>query len=228
MQIIFQDPYSSLNPRKTILDIISAPIKTHQKKQSKKKIEDRVKQLLNLVGLSERYLHHYPHEFSGGQRQRIGIARSIALNPGLIVCDEPVSALDVSIQAQVINLLMDIKQQFGLSYLFIAHDLSVVRHISDKIIVMYLGKIVEIASKNELFDNPMHPYTKALISAIPDIDINSKKERIILEGDVELPIDKHNGCVFASRCFKKQNICLEKEPEFKNLGNNRMCLCHFV
>lgn len=227
-QIIFQDPYSSLNPRKTILDIISAPLIIHKKFKSRTEIEKRVKEVLNLVGLSEEYLDHYPHEFSGGQRQRIGIARAIVLNPELIICDEPVSALDVSVQAQVINLLMDLKEKLSLSYLFIAHDLSVVKHISDRIIVMYLGKIVEEASKRELFQNPLHPYTKSLISAVPQVDINFKKERIILKGDVDSATSFIKGCVFAKRCYQSQTICYEKDPPLFFYGYNHKVYCHFV
>ncbi|HOJ65027.1 MAG TPA: ATP-binding cassette domain-containing protein [Spirochaetota bacterium] len=227
-QIIFQDPYSSLNPRKTILDIVSEPLIIHKKFKTKKEIEEKVKFLLNLVGISTDYLHHYPHEFSGGQRQRIGIARAIALEPKLIICDEPVSALDVSIQAQVINLLIELKEKLGLSYLFIAHDLSVVKHISDRIIVMYLGKIVEEGHKKEIFSNPLHPYTKSLISAIPEPDINVKKERIILKGDVDSPTNFVKGCPFCKRCYMSKSICFEKEPPLLFYGDNHKVLCHFV
>jgi len=227
MQIVFQDPYSSLNPRKTILDIVASPLRTHYR-LSKSNIEIKVKELLDLVGISDKYLQRYPHEFSGGQRQRIGIARALAISPKLIVCDEPVSALDVSIQAQTINLLEEIKERLKLSYLFISHDLSVVRHISDRVMVMYLGKIVEIANKTDLFDNPLHPYTKALISAIPITEVSAKKERIILTGDIELPIGEKKGCVFSSRCFMSQKICFEKSPAIKNFDNGRSVMCHFV
>ncbi|MBP7553174.1 MAG: ATP-binding cassette domain-containing protein [Spirochaetes bacterium] len=227
MQIVFQDPYSSLNPRKTILDIVAAPLKTHFR-LSKSDIEKKVKELLDLVGISDKYLQRYPHEFSGGQRQRIGIARALAISPKLIVCDEPVSALDVSIQAQTINLLEEIKERLKLSYLFISHDLSVVRHISDRVLVMYLGKIVEIADKTDLFNNPLHPYTKALISAIPVPEVSEKKERIILTGDIELPIGEKKGCVFASRCYMSQKICFEQTPIMKNFENGRSVMCHFV
>jgi len=227
-QIIFQDPYSSLNPRKTVLDIVSLPLIIHKKFKTKKEIEEKVKEILKLVGISEDYLNHYPHEFSGGQRQRVGIARAIALNPELIICDEPVSALDVSVQAQVINLLIDLKEKLGLSYLFIAHDLSVVKHISDRIIVMYLGKIVEEASKKELFLNPLHPYTKSLISAVPEVDIDLKKERIILKGDIDTPISFIKGCVFAKRCYQAKTICFEKNPPFLFYGNEHKVSCHFI
>ena len=226
MQIIFQDPYSSLNPRKTIGDIIAAPLRVHNPHINREELTAKVSELLTMVGLSDQYIYHYPHEFSGGQRQRVGIARAIALNPKLILCDEPVSALDVSVQAQVINLLQDLKKHLNLSFLFIAHDLSVVKHISDRIIVMYLGKIVEIADKHELFDNPMHPYTKALISAIPIPDPNIKRERIILSGDAAMPTGEQQGCLFANRCYKKQPVCTTTPPPCHCEGS-RMCLCHF-
>lgn len=226
MQIIFQDPFSSLNPRKTIADIIAAPIKVQNPHISRNDLLDRVSHLLHLVGLSDEYMHHYPHEFSGGQRQRVSIARAISTNPSLIICDEPVSALDVSVQAQVINLLQELKQKMNLSYLFIAHDLSVVKHISDKVAVMYLGKIVECGTKDQLFDNPKHPYTKALISAIPVPDPTVKTQRIILQGDVSLPIGDFTGCRFASRCYMKQPICDNQVPPLHDL-DGRQCLCHF-
>ena len=226
MQIIFQDPYASLNPRMTVGSIIGEPLEIHKIAKGSEK-EERVASLLQKVGLRAEDMRKYPHEFSGGQRQRIGIARALALNPKLIVCDEPVSALDVSIQAQVINLLEDLQAEFGLSYLFIAHNLNVVEHISDRVAVMYLGQIVELASDEELYKNPQHPYTEALLSAVPIPDPTVKKKRIILEGDVPSPINPPKGCHFHTRCMYKEKICEEVEPEFKDIGGGHWVACHF-
>ena len=226
MQIIFQDPYASLNPRMTVGSIIGEPLEIHKIARGSEK-EERVASLLQKVGLRAEDMRKYPHEFSGGQRQRIGIARALALNPKLIVCDEPVSALDVSIQAQVINLLEDLQAEFGLSYLFIAHNLNVVEHISDRVAVMYLGQIVELASDEELYKNPQHPYTEALLSAVPIPDPTVKKKRIILEGDVPSPINPPRGCHFHTRCMYKEKICEEVEPEFKHIGGGHWVACHF-
>jgi len=226
MQIIFQDPYASLNPRMTVGSIIGEPLEIHKIAKGAEK-EERVASLLQKVGLRAEDMRKYPHEFSGGQRQRIGIARALALNPKLIVCDEPVSALDVSIQAQVINLLEDLQAEFGLSYLFIAHNLNVVEHISNRVAVMYLGQIVELASGEELYKNPQHPYTEALLSAVPIPDPTVKKKRIILEGDVPSPINPPKGCHFHTRCMYKDKICEEVEPEFKDIGGGHWVACHF-
>ena len=227
MQMIFQDPYASLNPRMTVGDIIGEPILIHGGSNRLER-ENRVRKLLDVVGLSPYHGARYPHEFSGGQRQRIGIARALSVNPKLIVCDEPVSALDVSIQAQVINLLEDLQKEFDLTYLFIAHDLSVVKHISNRVVVMYLGKAVELSESEELYRNPLHPYTIALLSAIPLPDPMVKKERIILKGDVPSPVNPPSGCRFHTRCPKAQGICKEQEPEFKDIGNGHYVACHFV
>jgi peptide/nickel transport system ATP-binding protein len=226
MQIIFQDPYASLNPRMTVGSIIGEPLEIHKIARGSEK-EERVASLLQKVGLRAEDMRKYPHEFSGGQRQRIGIARALALNPKLIVCDEPVSALDVSIQAQVINLLEDLQAEFGLSYLFIAHNLNVVEHISNRVAVMYLGQIVELASDEALYKNPQHPYTEALLSAVPIPDPTVKKKRIILEGDVPSPINPPTGCHFHTRCMYKEKICEEVEPEFKDIGGGHWVACHF-
>ncbi len=227
MQIIFQDPYSSLNPRMTIGDIVGEPLVVHHVARGKER-EARVRELLEAVGLNPSYMKRYPHEFSGGQRQRIGIARALALDPELIVADEPVSALDVSIQAQVINLLEDLQKEFSLTYLFIAHDLSVVRHISNRVAVMYLGKIVEMAETQELYTNPKHPYTEALLSAVPVPDPDYKMERIILEGDVPSPVNPPKGCPFHPRCRYAKDICSQQVPLFEDIGNKHYVACHFA
>jgi len=226
MQMIFQDPYASLNPRMTVGSIVAEPLEVHSIGNRSERL-NRVRELLAVVGLNPYFINRYPHEFSGGQRQRIGVARALAVNPSFIVCDEPISALDVSIQAQVINLLEDLQAQFGLTYLFIAHDLSVVRHISDRIAVMYLGKIMELADRDELYRNPMHPYSQALLSAvpIPDPVIEEKRQRIILEGDVPSPVNPPKGCHFCTRCPKVMDICKEQEPEFRDYGNGHQVAC---
>jgi oligopeptide transport system ATP-binding protein len=226
MQMIFQDPYASLNPRMTVGSIVAEPMEVHNIGTKSERLE-RVRELLEVVGLNPYFINRYPHEFSGGQRQRIGVARALAVNPSFIVCDEPISALDVSIQAQVINLLEDLQEQFKLTYLFIAHDLSVVRHISDRIAVMYLGKIMELADRDELYRNPMHPYTQALLSAvpIPDPVVEEKRKRIILEGDVPSPANPPKGCNFCTRCPKAMDVCREQEPAFKDYGEGHFAAC---
>jgi len=227
MQIIFQDPYSSLDPRKSMGDTIGKPLQIHGLRNEKKRQEE-VDVLMKRVGLSSNLYNKYPHELDGGQRQRVGIARALALNPSFIVCDEPVSALDVSIQAQILNLLEKLQDELGLTYLFIAHNLSVIKHISDRIMVMYLGKIVEVASSNELFSNPVHPYTQALLAAIPIPKLKKRHERIILEGSVPSPINLPVGCRFNTRCFKKKSICSQKNPELKEIGPDHQVACHLI
>ncbi|NPV06421.1 MAG: dipeptide ABC transporter ATP-binding protein [Anaerolineae bacterium] len=227
MQMIFQDPYSSLNPRMTLLDIVGEPLVVNKVARGSE-LEDRVAELLRLVGLRPEYMRRYPHAFSGGQRQRIGIARALALNPQLIVCDEPVSALDVSIQAQTLNLLQDLQEQFSLSYLFIAHDLSVVEHVSDAVAVMYVGKLVETAETEELYANPLMPYTEALLSAVPRPDPRMEKNRIILEGEVPDPANPPSGCYFHPRCRYAQAICSQEEPALREVKPGHFAACHFA
>ncbi|NMB11434.1 MAG: ATP-binding cassette domain-containing protein [Firmicutes bacterium] len=226
MQLIFQDPYSSLNPRMTVKDIIGEPLLVNDI-ASGKELEDRVLGLMRRVGLRPEYMRRYPHAFSGGQRQRIGIARALALNPRFIVCDEPVSALDVSIQAQILNLLQDLQEEYNLTYLFVAHDLSVVEHISDRVAVMYVGKIVELANTEELFSSPKHPYTEALLSAVPKPDPRIKTERILLKGEVADPTDPPAGCYFHPRCDYAKDICRKETPSMRNIGPDGG-LEHFV
>lgn len=230
MQIIFQDPYGSLNPRMTAGNIIGEPMVIHGTVPNRKERQQQVEELLQVVGLNPYMKDRYPHEFSGGQRQRIGVARALAVRPNFIVCDEPVSALDVSIQAQMINLLEDLQSQFNLTYLFIAHDMAVVRHISDRVAVMYLGKIMELADRSEIFNNPLHPYTKALLSAvpIPDPVIESKRERIILQGDVPSPLNPPSGCVFHTRCPIVIDQCKQEIPEWRELAKGHWAACHRV
>lgn len=226
-QMMFQDPYASLDPRMTVGEIIGEPLEIQTKMNSQER-EEAVLEIMNMVGLNTAYIRRYPHEFSGGQRQRIGIARAITLRPKLLVCDEPVSALDVSIQAQIINLMEELQDKLGMAYMFISHDLSVVRHISDQVAVMYLGHIVEFADKHELYSNPMHPYTIALMSVVPTVDSRKKqREKIILQGDLPSPANPPSGCCFHTRCYKAQKICSECVPEMKDLGNGHLCACHF-
>lgn len=225
MQIIFQDPYASLNPRHKVERIISEPLLIHGMKSSKER-KERVKELLEIVGLEAYHASRYPHQFSGGQRQRIGIARALANNPKLIICDEPVSALDVSVQSQILNLMEELREKFKLTYVFIAHDLSVVKHISDRVGVMYLGRMVELTDKHTLFNDPKHPYTRALMSAVPIADPDIERERIILEGDVPSPSNPPTGCAFHTRCPYAMDICKEVRPEFENVDDKHLVACH--
>ncbi len=229
-QIIFQDPFASLNPRWTVSAIVGEPLRVHHLLESEKARAERVKELLELVGLSARYINRFPHEFSGGQRQRIGVARALASNPAFIVCDEPISALDVSIQAQIVNLLEDLQDRLGLTYLFIAHDLAMVRHICDRVAVMYLGVIVELAARDELYDNPLHPYTVALLSAvpIPDPARERQRRRIILSGDVPSPVNPPSGCRFHPRCPMAKEHCKHVTPEWREVRPGHWVACHAV
>ncbi len=227
MQMIFQDPYSSLNPRMTLKQIVGEPLVEHRIARGSE-LDDRVAHLLQIVGLRPEYMSRYPHAFSGGQRQRIGIARSLALNPEFIVCDEPVSALDVSVQAQILNLLQDLQAQFGLTYLFVAHNLSVVKHISNRVAVMYVGKMVELADAPDLFANPKHPYTEALISAVPKPDPLAKKTRIVLAGEVASPSNPPSGCYFHPRCRYAKDICKAETPVLEEVSPGHMAACHFA
>lgn len=230
MQIVFQDPYASLNPRMTIADIVGEPIDIHKLAHSKKERSERIMEMLDRVGLNSEHANRYPHEFSGGQRQRVGIARALAVDPEFIVCDEPVSALDVSIQAQIVNMFEELQEEMGLTYLFIAHDLSVVKHISNRIGVMYLGKLVELAESYELTFHSVHPYTRSLISAIPipDPEVSRQRKRIVLEGDVPSPLDPPSGCRFRTRCPYADELCDREEPEFREISKGHFAACHHL
>ena len=229
MQMIFQDPYASLNPRMTVGSIISAPLDVHTNLNRSEK-QDKVQDLLKLVGLNPEFVNRYPHEFSGGQRQRIGIARALALSPDLVICDEPISSLDVSIQAQVVNLLEELQDRLGLTYIFVAHDLSMVRHISDRMVVMYLGKVMELADRNEIYLHPRHPYTKALMSAVPIPNPRKARDRqrIILNGDIPSPLNPPQGCHFNTRCPQAQETCFQKDAEYREIEPNHFVACHFA
>lgn len=227
MQVVFQDPYSSLNPQKTIRNILAEPLKIHKLKHNDSELSEEILKYAQLVGLEDYVMDEYPHELDGGRRQLVGIARALLLSPEFIVCDEPVSSLDVSIQANIVNLLMDLQKKFNLSYLFISHDLSVVRHISNRIAVMYLGQIVEIANADVIFSNTLHPYSIALLSAVPKIDLGKKTRRIILKGDVPNPINPPSGCRFASRCWMAKELCREQSPELKEVEPGHCVACHF-
>ena len=227
MQVIFQDPFGSLNPRMRIEEIIEEPIKMHTR-LSKSERKSRIKELIEKVGLSEEALKKFPHEFSGGQRQRIGIARALAINPKFVIADEPVSALDVSIQSQVLNLMMDLQDEFHLTYLFISHDLSVIKHISDRVAVMYLGRIVEIGTKESIYKNPLHPYTKALLSSIPVVDFENKREEIMISGELPSPVDPPVGCAFHTRCPFAMDICREKRPQLQDINAEQQVACFYI
>ena len=227
-QIVFQDPFASLNPRMSVSEIIAEPLIVNKKDLKRADRNQKVKELMEIVGLAERLENSYPHELDGGRRQRIGVARALALNPSFIVLDEPVSALDVSIQAQILNLLDELQKEFKLTYLFVSHDLGVIKHTSDNIAVMYLGEIVEVSDYSSIFVNPLHPYTKALLSAIPTPDLDEKPERIILEGDVPSPIEPPPGCRFYGRCFMRKDSCKDVTPELKQISETRSCACHLL
>jgi len=228
MQIIFQDPYASLDPRMTVGDLIGEPLDIQKVYSTRQERNNKVLELLDIVGMNRDYVRRYAHEFSGGQRQRIGIARALSLSPELIVCDEPVSALDVSIQAQILNLMEEIQRNLGVTYLFISHDLSVVKYVSDNVAVMYLGKIVEIAPKDGLYSDSRHPYTKALLSAIPIPDTTVKRQRVMLYGDIPSPLDIPSGCCFRTRCPEAGELCAQSEPQLIDIGNGHLCACHLV